>query len=231
MSPTDQKQYWKDPYAYLTNVLPLNRADVCVDGSFIATIATVTLTKAVLIPKPLTAQLGQNAPATLIVQGTNLTTSDTRVTGLGTTVPLTTSNGTTGTVDITLPPNYVPGMTVQLASAANPSSTSSAVATTTMQLPTLTAATLAAQNGTPGPNLPATLNITGTNLIKGDTQVIGLGSTALPLTTVSADGTSGSVAVTLPGGYDSNAGASVYLTSALVTPFVPTFQSRTVVAK
>lgn len=226
MSRADQKGYWKDPQVFLAGTNHgFNQADVCVDGAFITTVASLTLTKAVLIPKPLTAQLTASGPATLIVQGTNLSTNDTQVVGLGTTVTLTSSNGTTGTVDVTLPSNYTSGMTVHLASAANSSIVSSTIATTTMSQPTLSAATLApVTGGAPlGQNIQATLTVTGTNLVQGDTQVI-MGSTTTALTTVSADGKTGTVVLNLPSDYRAP-GISVFLTSALVTPYVPAFKS------
>ncbi len=221
----NQKEYWKDPKAFLDQPnWHLNEADVCVDGAFIATVASSTLTKAILIPKPPATRLEANVPATLVIQGTNLTTSDTEVVGLGTTVHLSSSNGTTGSVDVTLPPNYTSGVQVHLASAANPSITSAAIATTSMAPPTLTGAVLAQQSGgpAPGPHVAATLTVTGTNLAKGDTQVVGLGPMALTLTTV--DTNTGSVPVTLPDTY-TNAGVPVHLASALITPYVASFQS------
>jgi hypothetical protein len=132
LSKTDQKQYWKDPYVFLQTV-QLNQADVCVDGAFITTVAppAPTLTSAVLTSKTDGAPLIPGTLATLTVQGTNLTTGDTLVFGLGTPVTLTSPDGTTGTADVTLPSDYAAGAQVHLASAANPSVTSAPVATTT----------------------------------------------------------------------------------------------------
>ncbi|MGO9444256.1 MAG: hypothetical protein ACLPXB_05680 [Thiobacillaceae bacterium] len=221
MSRSQQKDYWKDPQAFLANKqTAYNQADVCVDGAFITTVASLTLTKAVLVPKPVTATIAASGPATLIVQGTNLATTDTQVIGLGTAVTLTKSNGTTGTVDVTLPANYTSGMTVHLASAANPSIVSSTIATSTMSKLVVTKATLPRGSAA---NAQATLTITGTGLVSGDTQVV-VGSTTTTLTNVTG-GTSGTAIITLPMGYDDTTGIQVYLTSALVTPYVPDFKS------
>jgi hypothetical protein len=218
LSREDQKAYWKDPYAFL-QTLNLDQADVCVDGAFITTIAPPTLTSAVLTPKTAGASLGPNVQVTLTVQGTNLTAGDTQVFGLGTPVALTNATGTTGSVDLTLPSNYTAGMSVHLASAANPSLTSATIATTTstsappapMAAPTLTSAVLAPKTtGTPlGPSVPVTLTVQGTNLVAGDTQVVGLGP---PVALATATATTGSLDLTLPSNY--TAGMSVHLASA-----------------
>ena len=214
LSREDQKAYWKDPYAFL-QTLNLDQADVCVDGAFITTIAPPTLTSAVLTPKTASTALGPNVQVTLTVQGTNLTAGDTQVFGLGTPVALTTANGTTGSVDLTLPSNYTAGMPVHLTSGANPSLTSATIATTTSPsapvAPTLTSAILTPKTaGTPlGPNIAVTLSVQGTNLVAGDTQVIGLGT---PVALTKATGTAGTVDLTLPSNYA--AGMQVHLASA-----------------
>ncbi len=128
LSKDEQGSYWDDPHAFL-QILNLDQADVCVDGAFITTIAPPTLTKAVLTPDVPGASLAPGVKATLTVTGTNLTAGDTQVIGLGTTVTLTTATGTTGSVDVTLPSTYTPGMPVHLASAANPSVTSGTIPT------------------------------------------------------------------------------------------------------
>lgn len=129
LSRAQQNEYWKDSYAFLQE-FNLDKADVCVDGAFITTVAPPTLTKAVLKADSTSAGLVPNAGATLTVTGTNLTVGDTQVIGLGLTVALTAATGTTGSVHVTLPSNYTAGMAVRLASTANPSLTSAAVATT-----------------------------------------------------------------------------------------------------
>jgi hypothetical protein len=228
LSREDQKAYWKDPYAFL-QTLNLDQADVCVDGAFITTIAPPTLTSAVLIPRTAGTALAPNVHATLTVQGTNLTAGDTQVFGLGSPVALTTAAGTTGSVaDLVLPTNYTVGMPVHLASAANPSLTSATIATTTTAAapaaPTLTAAVLIPNVARTalGPNVAVTLTVQGTNLVAGDTQVVGLGAT-VPLTT--ATGTTGTVNnLMLPSNY--TAGMPVHLTSAadpsLTSATIPT---------
>jgi hypothetical protein len=214
LSREDQKAYWKDPYAFL-QTLNLDQADVCVDGAFITTIAPPTLTSAVLTPKTAGTPLGPNVQATLTVQGTNLTAGDTQVLGLGTPVALTHATGTTGSVDLTLPSNYTAGMSVHLASTANPSLTSATIATTTSTSaagpPTLTSAILTPKTaGTLlGPSVPVTLTVQGTNLVAGDTQVVGLGP---PVALATATATTGSLDLTLPSNY--TAGMSVHLASA-----------------
>jgi len=129
LSKADQKAYWKDPQAFLQG-FDLNQADVCVDGAFVTTVAPPTLTAAKLAPKVPGTKLAAGVPATLTVQGSNLAAGDTQVVGLGTTVAVITTNGTSASVDVTLPPGYTAGMPVHLASAANPSVTSATVATT-----------------------------------------------------------------------------------------------------
>jgi hypothetical protein len=217
LSLADQRQYWKNPYAFLQQ-LNLDQADVCVDGAFITTVPGPTLTAAVLTPGPAGTPVGQGVQAVLTVQGTNITLGDTQVVGLGSTptmpIPLTGANGTAGSVTLTLPTNYTAGMPVHLASAANPSAISATVATTVgIPAPTLTAAVLAPNPPATslGQNVSATLGVTGTNLTAGDTQVVGLGTT-IPLSAVNATGTAGSANITLPANYA--AGMQVHLASA-----------------
>lgn len=108
-------------------------ANPSLTSAIIPTSAAPTLTAAVLTPKIAGAKLGPNVPTTLSVQGSSLISGDTLVFGLGTTVTLSTANGTTGTVDVTLPANYTVGMPVSLASTADPSLKSSTIPTTPAQ--------------------------------------------------------------------------------------------------
>jgi hypothetical protein len=219
LSPADQKQYWKDPYAFL-HLLNLDQADVCVDGAFITTVPGPTLTAAVLTPVTVGTTLAPGVQAVLMVQGANITLGDTQVVGLGSTpttpVPLSAANGTTGSVTLPLPASYTAGMPVHLASAANPSAVSGTVATTTgTPAPTLTAAVL--RPATAGtalvPGGQAILTVQGTNITLGDTQVVGLGSTpTTPVPLSAANGTTGSVTLPLPANYA--AGMQVHLASA-----------------
>jgi hypothetical protein len=216
LSKGQQNQYWKQPHGFLEEVLNLDQADVCVDGAFITTVLTPpSITAATLTSRVAGAALGPNAQATLTVQGSNLVAGDTQVVGLGPTVTLTTATGTTGTVDLTLPADYKVGAQVQvhLTSAANPSFVSAAVAITVpaATAPTLISATLTSRApGTVlGPNVKATLTVQGSNLVAGDTQVVGLGTT---VTLTTATGTTGSVDLTLPADY--KAGAQIHLASA-----------------
>jgi hypothetical protein len=217
----DQKQYWKDPYTFLQTKLALDQVDVCVDGAFITTVAPPTLTAAVLsradgsVPAA-----GQSA--TLTIKGTNLSTSDTQVVGLGDPLLLTTASGTGGSVDIPkLPDNYIAGASVHLQSAANPTVASATIPTTVALKPSLTVAYItpktAGQTLTAG--VLATVAVAGTNLVSGDTQVVGLGQ-AVAVTT--ANGTQGSADVTLPSNY--SAGMPVHLQSNAV----PALSSGTV---
>jgi len=226
LSREQQNKYWKEPHAFLEEILNLDQADVCVDGAFITTVATPpTLTSATLTPKTPGTQLGPGAQATLTIQGTNLVGGDTQVVGLGPTVTLTTATGTTGSVDLTLPADYKTGVQVHLTSAANPNYISATVPTTVSAVaaPTLTSATLKPKTaGTQlGPNVQATLSIQGTNLVAGDTQVVGLGATVALTTT---NGTTGSVELTLPADY--KAGMQIHLVSAanpgLTSATIPT---------
>jgi hypothetical protein len=221
LSPGEQRHYWRDPHKFL-QLLNLDQADVCVDGAFITTLPTPTLTSAVLTARAAGATLGPNVQATITVQGTNLTAGDTQVVGLGSNVTLTTATGTTGSVDLTLPTNYTTGMSVHLISAANPSLTSATIATTEgtsqpvapattpAKSPTLTSAVLAPKTaGTKlGPNVQATLTVQGTNLVANDTQVIGFGT---PITLATVTGNTGTVDVKLPADY--KAGMKVHLAS------------------
>jgi hypothetical protein len=211
LSKAQQNEYWKDPNVFLLG-FNLDQADVCVDGAFITTIAPPTLTAAVLTPKTAGAVLGQGVHAILTVQGTNLTAGDTQVVGLGTTVPLTTASGTTGSVEnLTLPTNYAAGMPVHLISAANPSLTSATIPTTVAP-PTLTKAVLTVQkagdNFTAG--VPVYLDLEGTNLT-GDMQVVVGPGPAVPL--VKATGTEGNVTLKLPAGYTKGMTAQVISTA------------------
>jgi hypothetical protein len=216
LSKGDQKKYWDDPYTFVQQV-NLNQADVCVDGTFIAAVATPTLTSAVLTPKPPATALGPGVAATLTVQGTNLTPGDTQVFGLGASpITLSIATGTTGTVDVTLPPDYKDGAKVYLGSKSNPGLNSSTVVVSAAQpqvlAPTLATASLKSKNATDTlkPGVQATLTIQGTNLVANDTQVVGLGSTPIKITSVTGD--VGTADVTLPADYKD--GQKVHLGSA-----------------
>jgi hypothetical protein len=197
LSKSQQSEYWKDPNVFLQG-FNLDQADVCVDGAFITTIAPPTLTSAVLTATTAGLKLAPSVQATLAVVGTNLTAGDTQVVGLGPTVTLTNANGTSGSVPLTLPTNYTPGMTIHLASAANPSLSSATIPT--VALPTLSKAVLTpTTTGTPlAAGVQVTLELEGTNLTAGDTQVVGLGPT---VTLSKATGTTGSIVLTLPNNY------------------------------
>jgi hypothetical protein len=132
LSKSEQKEYWKDPYSFIkTPMRNLDQADVCVDGAFITTLAPPTLTKAALTPQVAGTTLAPTVAATLTVQGTNLVAGDTLVIGLGPSLPLTTATGTSGSVNLILPANYVAaGLPVHLVSTANPSITSATITTT-----------------------------------------------------------------------------------------------------
>ena len=215
LSKPDQRKYWKDPYEFLQGI-NLNQADVCVDGAFIATVAPLTLTSAVLTPTTPGSQLAAGVQATLTVQGTNLTAGDTQVIGFGTSpVTLTTATGTTASAtNLALPADYkATGIPVHLASATNPTLTSATISTT-VEAPTLTKAVLTPTvAGTPlAAGVPVTLKLEGTNLTVGDTQVIGLGIPPITVTLTIANGTTGTITnLTLPPGYV--AGVSVQLAS------------------
>jgi hypothetical protein len=79
--------------------------------------------------------------------------------------------------------------------------------------PTLTSAVLAPKTTgvKPGPGVEVSLTIQGTNLTQGDTQVVGLGTTPVKLSNVTAGGTTGTVALKLPADY---APGKVHLISA-----------------
>jgi hypothetical protein len=213
LSKDQQKEYWKEPHAFLEEVLNLDQADVCVDGAFITTVATPpTLTSATLSPRTPGAQLAPNVPATLTIQGTNLLAGDTQVVGLGPTMTLSAASGTSASLDLTLPANYTSGMQVHLTSAANPSFTSAAVTITVAvtTAPTLTSAILTPKvRGTAlARGVAATLTVQGSNLVANDTQVVGFGMT---VTLSSVTGTTGTVDLTLPANYA--AGMQVHLAS------------------
>lgn len=213
LSKAQQKQYWKEPHAFLEEVLNLDQADVCVDGAFITTVATPpTLTSATLSPRTPGAQLAPNTPATLTIQGTNLLAGDTQVVGLGPTMTLSAASGTSASLDLTLPANYTSGMQVHLTSAANPSFSSAAVMITVAvtTAPTLTSATLTPKvRGTAlARGVAATLTVQGSNLVANDTQVVGFGMT---VTLSSVTATTGTVDLTLPANYA--AGMQVHLAS------------------
>ncbi len=98
--------------------------------------------------------------------------------------------------------------------------------TTVATPPTLTSATLT--SNPPGaaqlnPGDQATLTIQGTNLVAGDTQIVGLGAT-ITLTTVIGTGTTGSVNLQVPQTYKAGTPVQVHLTSAAN----PNFTSQTV---
>lgn len=223
LNKAQQKAYWKDPNSFL-QTLNLDQADVCVDGAFITTLPAPTLTSAVLTAKTGGQKLGSGVDASLTVTGTNLAAGDTQVVGLGSAVTLTNTNGTTATIDdIKLPSNYSQGITIHLASAANPTLTSATIATAEAS-PTVSKAVLVPDTaGTPlAPGVKATLKLEGTNLTLGDTQAI-LGDGA-PVTLTTATGTAGSVDLTLPPNY--MAGMPVQVTS-LANPKIKSEQVAT----
>jgi hypothetical protein len=153
----------------------------------------------------------------LTIQGTNLTPGDTQVFGLGSSpITLSIATGTTGTVDVTLPSDYKDGAKVYLGSKSNPGLNSSTVVVSAVQpqvlAPTLATASLKPKNATDTlkPGVQATLTIQGTNLVANDTQVVGLGSTPIKITSVTGD--VGTADVTLPADYKD--GQKVHLASA-----------------
>ena len=95
------------------------------------TVAAPTLTRAVLTPSTKGTPLAPGVAATLELEGTNLTQGDTQaVLGTGSPLTLTKASGTTGSVTLNLPTNYVAGMTAQVVSLANSNLKSAAIATT-----------------------------------------------------------------------------------------------------
>ena len=158
-----------------------------------------TLTRATLVPTTAGTKLGPNVSAILNVQGTNFVLGDTEVVGLGPTTKLTTATATAGSVGVALPADYKEGMQVHLVSAADPALTSGAV-TISASAPTLKKAVLKPQvAGTKlAPGVLVTLTVQGTNLVQGDTEVVGLGPAVL---LSAANSSSGSVALSLPPDY------------------------------
>lgn len=90
-----------------------------------------TITSAVLTPKPPDASLIPSGPATLAITGTNLRSGDTEVV-IGSEKPtaLSTTDGKTSSVEITLPTDYRQGMQAYLVSASNQNLASPKIATT-----------------------------------------------------------------------------------------------------
>jgi hypothetical protein len=207
LSRADQKQFRKDPNGFLgigTEASMLDKADVCVDGTFIQSVTTAapTLSAAVVAKSPAPAP---GLDTTLAVTGNNLVAGDTQVTvGSGataTTAPVITTDGKTGTAQVHLPSDYATGTTTAvLSSKSNPSLTSGTGVKITLP-PTLTKAELA-KSPAPAPGVDTDMTITGTDMVSGDTQVvIGTGTTATTASVTTSDGKTGTAKVHLPSDY------------------------------
>jgi hypothetical protein len=226
LSEADQKQFRKDPYAFIgfgtgfANGL-LNQADICVDGTFIqkVTVATPVLTSLAFHAGSSTTK---NTDAVLDLAGANLVGGDTMLVVSGTvpaTWPVTANaDGKTGTAQVHLPSDFDQAKTTfTLQSKSNPALNSGAgvllqaakpapvVAPVAppagIVKPTLTAATLE-KTPAPAADSDATLDVTGTNLVDGDTtvEISGAAPTSASLT-VNTAGTAGKATVHLPKDY------------------------------
>ena len=208
MSKEEQKAYWKDPNSFVSlqdQGAVLNAADVCVDGTFIqaVTVTAPTLSTAVLgnIVMPL-----PGAATSLKITGANLVEGDTQLiigSGANSKFMVATPDGKNGTAQITLPPDYTSDTTAVLQSVTNPTLTSGAgvkLTAFTLVSPTLTAAVPSA---VPTGNGKVDLTLTGTNLVKGDTQiVVGAEKPPLVFAVDTTNGQTGKVkSITLPADY------------------------------
>jgi hypothetical protein len=245
LSQADQKQFRNDPYTFIgfgfsgANGL-LNQADICVDGTFIQSV-TVTAPSLSSVAFGTGSSTTPGTPAVIDLTGTNLVGGDTMLVVSGAvpaTAPITANaDGKTGTAQVNLPADFDPAKTTfTLQSKSNPALNSGAgvllqavkpaapVNTPAgVVAPTLTTAIL---EKTPAPTAgsSATLDVTGTNLVNGDTIVILSGSTPTQApVTVSTGGTGGKATVPLPQDY-----ALGKTTATLQSKTVPTMKSAAV---
>lgn len=216
MSAQEQKQFRKDPYSFIGFDFvdgPLSQADICVDGTFIqaVTVAAPTLSSVTFGAGSSTVA---GTDAVLNLTGANMVGGDTLLVVSGTpaaTAPVTASaDGKTGTSQAHLPADFDPTTTTfTLQSKSN--ATLSSGAGVKLQVakpaagpvaPTLIAATLE-KTPAPAADSDAILDVTGTNLLDGDTTVlIGGAVAATPvLVKVSAGGKTGTATVHLPKDY------------------------------
>jgi hypothetical protein len=208
LSQAEQGRFRKDPYAFLGfGGLDgrLNQADICVDGTFIQPVNTVAPSLSSIVFDP-SSSMAPGTPAILNITGSNLVGGDTTLVASGavpaTAVVTASSDGKTGTAQMQLPADYDPSKTTfSLQSKFNPSLNSGPGLK--IQLPpTLTSATLE-KTPVPTAGQPAVLDLVGTNLVSGDTNVIISGATpTTALVTVNADGKSGTAKnIQLPSDY------------------------------
>ena len=224
LSAKEQEAFRSDPYTYIGFEGydgRLNQADICVDGTFIqaVTVAAPTLSSVAFGAGSSTTP---GTPAVIDVTGTNLVGGDTMLVVSGkvpATAPITASaDGKTATVQVNLPADFDPAKTTfTLQSKSNPTLNSGAgvllkaakpAAPVTpvntpagVVAPTLTTAILE-KTPVPTAGSSATLDVTGTNLVNGDTIVIVSGSTPTQApVTVSAGGAAGKATVPLPQDY------------------------------
>src|ERR1700728_853218 len=214
LSTSDQKLFRNDPFEFLGIGGPderLNQADICVDGTFIqaVTLAAPSLSSIAFGSGSSTAA---GADAVIDLTGTNLVGGDTLLVVSGT-VPasapvVASSDGKSGTAQVHLPADFDPSTTTfTLQSKSNPSLNSGtgvklqAAKPAAVAAPSLTSAVLE-KTPAPAQGGSATLDLTGTNLVNGDTIVVlsGATPTTAPVT-VRAGGTVGKATVTLPSDY------------------------------
>jgi hypothetical protein len=224
LSAKEQKHFRSDPYTFIGfdgSDGRLNQADICVDGTFIqaVTVAAPTLSSVAFGQGSSTAA---GTDAVFDLTGTNLVGGDTiLVVSSGTapaTAPVTASaDGKTGTAQVHLPADFDSTKTTfKLQSKSNATLNSGAGVTlqaakpaavvapvtppTGIVTPTLSAATLE-KTPAPAAGTDATLDVTGADLVDGDTVVlIGVGP-ATAAVKVNAGGETGKATVHLPPDY------------------------------
>jgi hypothetical protein len=226
LSHKEQGDFRSDPYSFIGfnyDEGRLIQADVCVDGVFIqaVTVAAPTLSSVSFAAGSSTTK---DTDAVLNVTGTKMVGGDTMLVVSGAvpaTAPVTASaDGKTGTVQVHLPADFdATTTTFTLQSKSNPTLNSGAGvklqsakpaavapgapggAAAGIIAPTLTAANLE-KTPVPVAGQNATLDVTGTNLVAGDTTVVlsGAVTTPVPLT-VDPGGKTGKATVPLPNDY------------------------------
>ncbi|MDP9049497.1 MAG: hypothetical protein M3O31_02070 [Acidobacteriota bacterium] len=210
LSTEQQQSFWSNPYTFigfqrgrLDGIL--NKADICVDGTFIQAVTVTAPTLSSVAFGPGSSQT-QNTDAVLNVTGANMVGGDTILVASSAAVATTaqvvaSADGKTGTVQLHLPTDYDPAKTTfTLQSKSNATLNSGAGVKLQIVAPTLTTAML---EKTPAPAVgqPATLDVTGTNLINGDTQaLVGSGPLTVPVT-VATGGTTGKATFVMPADY------------------------------
>jgi hypothetical protein len=200
MTNEERKGYWKEPINILSSpTLDFRNADLCVDGTFVTEVITLTL-RTIAFSDP--SKAAANVTVVLKVTGAGISPGDT-LNLFANTYQLknVSSDGASAESDVALPATYdtkqqypgtlSSGKTGQKTAPVNlPSPLSLTLTSITFADPTVAA-----------PNVQVTLKLAGTNIVSADT-VLNIFGASTQLQNVSTDGTVAQAVLTLPGNYD-----------------------------